>query len=112
MPNALRGAAIRLYPEAEKIAIAEGVETALAIRAATGWPVWAAISAGGMETLELPAVIREILIGADNDPNGRGQQAAKHLARRLCDRVATRIMTPPVIGADWLDILNGAFDEG
>ncbi len=38
-----KGGAIRLYPlEAGKpLALAEGIETALAVREATGWPVWA-----------------------------------------------------------------------
>jgi putative DNA primase/helicase len=42
-----KGGAIRLFPlEAGKpLALAEGIETALAVREATGWPVWALVAA-------------------------------------------------------------------
>jgi hypothetical protein len=36
----------------------------------TGFPGWAALSAGGIGTLQLPPEATDILIGADNDKNG------------------------------------------
>ncbi|MBF0416648.1 MAG: toprim domain-containing protein [Magnetococcales bacterium] len=115
--GATRGAAIRLYHSNEKVRhleVAEGVETSLAVRAATGAAVWATITAGGMAALQLPAGIRTVDIWADLDRTGVGQQAAIELARRLTSegRVC-RILVPPgpildgSKGVDWLDVLNG-----
>ena len=62
-PNILSGAAIRLFdPIDGKLAIAEGIETALAFHYATQIPVWSAISACCMENVILPANIRELII--------------------------------------------------
>ena len=46
-----KGGAIRLFPleEGHPLALAEGIETALAVREATGWPVWATIAAPFMK---------------------------------------------------------------
>lgn len=78
-----RGGAIRLFAPREVLAVAEGIETALAVRAATGLPAWAAVSATLMESLEAPAGVREVHIFADKDESGRGLKAAEVLARRL-----------------------------
>ena len=50
----INGAAVRLFEASEELAIAEGIETALAVHLSTGKPVWAAINAGNMEKLWLP----------------------------------------------------------
>lgn len=103
--GATKGAAIRLYNPSERLALAEGIETALAVHLASGWRVWACVSAGGLERVELPSSVREVLIAADNDE--AGVNAANALARRLLDEGRTvRIATPPTPGADWLDVLN------
>ena len=47
--GALRGAAVRLYEATDRLAITEGIENALAVRLATGWPTWAATSATLLE---------------------------------------------------------------
>jgi putative DNA primase/helicase len=54
-PGATRGGAIRLYPAGETLAVSEGIETALAVRRATGVPVWSTICAGGYGTAHGPA---------------------------------------------------------
>jgi len=102
------GGSIRLYPfEASKpLALAEGIETALAVREATGWPCWASVSAGGLAAVQLPPEVLEVLIAADHDK--AGLEAANALARRLLSEGRrVRLATPPREGADWLDMLGG-----
>lgn len=62
--------------------MAEGIETALAVYELTQIPTWATMNAGCMESLEVPAEVRELLVCADNDLNYRGQRAAYTLANR------------------------------
>lgn len=57
-PGATRGGAVRLFRPGGALALAEGIETALAIYEASGIPVWATVSAGGMRAVELPPVVR------------------------------------------------------
>ena len=70
MPGATRGGAIRLYPAGATLAVTEGIETALAVRLATGLPVWAAICARSMEHLIVPAEVHLVVICADHDTAG------------------------------------------
>jgi putative DNA primase/helicase len=101
-----KGGAIRLYPleEGQPLALAEGIETALAVREATGLPVWAAISAPFMKEVVVPGEVEEVLIAADHDK--AGLEAAHALARRLLrEGKRVRVAVPPEEGADWLDVL-------
>ncbi|QND83414.1 Toprim domain-containing protein [Chromobacterium vaccinii] len=104
----MRGAAIRLYPpEDGRLALAEGIETALAVRLGSRVPSWAAVSAWGMANAALPDAAGEIFIMADNDASQAGQKAAEALARRLVSESReVRILTPTTPGADWLDVLT------
>jgi len=102
-PGATRGGAIRLYPAGETLAVTEGIETALAVRLATGLPVWAALCAGGMARLIVPAEVRLVVICADHDPVGL--KAAQALARRLYfEQRRVKILRPDTPGADWADL--------
>jgi putative DNA primase/helicase len=102
VPGATRGGAIRLYPASETLAIAEGIETALAVRLATGLPVWSTICADGMARLVVPPKVRLVVICADHDP--AGLVAARTLARRLLtEQRRVKILTPDTPGADWAD---------
>jgi len=101
--GATNGGAIRLYAAEETLAVTEGIETALAVRYATGLPVWATCSAGGMARLIVPPDVRLVVICADHDPTGI--KAARELARRLlseCRRV--KMLIPDTPGADWADL--------
>lgn len=106
-PGATKGAAIKLFePIDGKLAVAEGIETALAFHIATQMPIWVTISAGGMEKIKLPPSVTEITIAVDNDESGRGQKAAFVLSQRLLGegRAVRRVM-PPKVGYDFADML-------
>lgn len=104
----MRGAAVRLFdPVAGRLALAEGIETALAVHVACGLPVWACVSAWGMQSVVLPQEVREVFIAADNDANATGQEAAQALAERLNhEGRKAQIVAPSTPGMDWLDVLN------
>ncbi len=102
-----KGGAIRLYPleAGQPLALAEGIETALAVREATGWPVWATIAAPFMKEVIVPGEVKEVVIAADHDK--AGLEAARALARRLLrEGRRVRLAVPPVEGEDWLDALK------
>ena len=101
-----KGGAMRLYPleEGQPLALAEGIETALAVREVTGWPVWATIAAPFMKEVIVPGEVKEVLIAADHDR--AGIDAAHALARKLLrEGKRVRLAVPPVEGEDWLDVL-------
>jgi putative DNA primase/helicase len=81
--GATTGGAIPLLPAAEEMAVAEGIESALAVYEESGMPVWAATSAGGLAAMEIPEFVRTVVVFADNDMSGVGQEAAERLARRM-----------------------------
>ncbi len=102
------GAAIRLFPvNGATLVVAEGVETALAVHALTGAPVWACVSANGLATVVLPPEAGEIVVASDHDPSGVGQRAAAALVERLKQEGrAGCVLFPSTPGLDWLDVLN------
>jgi len=103
-----RGGAIRLAPHRAgvELLVGEGIESTLSAMQMFGLPGWAAISAGGVEALELPPEIRSIAIAADNDESLTGQRAALSAqARWSGEGHAVRILLPPNIGEDFNDVL-------
>lgn len=107
------GGCHRLYPnESGTLAIAEGVENALAVRILTGLPVWAAGDAHAMEKLQIPAEVGELLIFSDGDPAGIA--AAETLVKNCQQRKqfdVLKLITPPVIAdrrGDWNHLLGGS----
>ena len=95
------GSAIRLWPVAASMGIAEGIETALACHQLFGLPVWSVISAGGMERFIPPAGVEELVIFADRDASYTGQAAAYALAKRLA--LSTKIHVTVKLPADMGD---------
>ncbi len=78
------GAAVRLFLNHGKIlGIAEGIETALAASVLYNTPTWSALNSALLEKWTPPASVETVLIFADNDRNGAGQQAAARLEQRL-----------------------------
>ena len=106
--GAVAGGAIRLYgTPATHLCVSEGCETAIAFRALglTNLPVWAAISAGGIERLELPAGVERVTVLADFD--GAGITAFERLRKRLHGQVAVDVYLPRTghgtdFNDDWL----------
>ncbi len=113
--DTISGGAIHLfeYTPGNPLVLAEGVETGLAAHESTGWPVWACVSAAGLEAVRVPTDVGPIYIAADLDRSGAGQRAAEKLAERLSNEGRdVRVVLPagPIPGdsksLDWLDILN------
>ena len=101
----VRGAAVRLAAmDGGVLAMAEGIETALAYAALTGTPTWAALSSAGMKHTELPDGLQWLAVAADFD--GPGLLAAEQLERRARDAgIEVRIDLPSRHRADWADVL-------
>jgi putative DNA primase/helicase len=100
-----RGGAVRLGPIADRLMIAEGIETALSVMQATGQAAWAALSISGLRTLGLPDAVREVIVLADGDEPG--EAAARDTALRWKrEGRYVRIARPPR-GFDFNDVLLG-----
>jgi hypothetical protein len=98
-----RGGVVHLASPDDVLMVGEGIETCLAAMQATGQPAWAALSTSGLRTLELPDVVRNVIVLADGDEPG--EAAAQDCAwrwKREGRRV--RIARPPR-GADFNDLL-------
>jgi phage/plasmid primase-like uncharacterized protein len=120
--GASQGAAVRLFPvTAGHLAVAEGIETALAVHQLSKLPCWAMLSASGLRTFAIPAGLRTLAIYADVDRSDTGQLAARALALRAIkqglhvsvhypqhttlEKLAKR-SSSPLKSIDWLDVLN------
>ncbi len=104
------GASVRLARAGEELVVAEGVETAASVMAATGVSAWAALSASGIERLVLPPLpLAEcVTIAADHDESGVGKRAAQSAAYRwIAEGRRVRIPMPPKPGTDFNDVLLG-----
>lgn len=102
----INGAAIRLAPAAEHIAVTEGIENALAVMEGEGLPCWACVSANGIEAFQAPEGVKKISIYCDNDASFTGQAAAFALAKRLVrEGVEASVYISGNVGDDYLDCL-------
>lgn len=107
MPGHLpEGAAVRLAdPVDGHMAIAEGIETALAVTAMWRTPCWAALNSVMLAKWQPPEGVNSVHVIADNDANFTGQHAAYALARRLVlkHRVKATVYKPANVGEDVWD---------
>jgi phage/plasmid primase-like uncharacterized protein len=100
------GGAIRLAPPGATLALAEGIETGLAVQQSTGIPTWVTLSASNLPNVILPPLplTAEIVIAADPDPAGlRAAYAAAEQWSLEGRRV--RVAIPPP-NMDFNDILQ------
>ena len=105
MLGRVAGGAVRLSGAQPRLAIAEGLETALSFQQAAEVPTWATLSTSGMKALILPGSVVEVLIAADADRSG--EVAASAAARRFIKEGRTvRIVRPPDGAKDFNDALN------
>ncbi len=103
----IKGGAVRLFECDEELAVAEGIETSLAVHEIFGVPIWSCLTAGGIEAFEFPRGLLRLQIFGDNDASMTGQSAAYALAKRaLKADIAVEVHIPPQVGRDWLDVLN------
>ena len=85
------------------LGIAEGIETALAARCASGVPTVAAYSAGALAAWQWPRVLKRLVIFADAD--AAGADAANTLRIRAgAAGLAVQVITPTTPGTDWCDV--------
>jgi putative DNA primase/helicase len=74
---------ISLGADAGQLAVAEGIETGLAVLEMGGVPVWSTGSDSIMRFLPVVDDVDELLIGADNDARGPGERGASERAARM-----------------------------
>jgi putative DNA primase/helicase len=104
----VRGAAIRLmaHDPARALVLGEGIESTMAAAEIFGLPGWAAGSAGGLKTIELPPDVQQIVIAADHDESGCSQRNAIEATRRWeAEGRTVRIVMPKTLGDDFNDVL-------
>lgn len=98
------GGAIRLWAAAERMGIAEGVETAASAAELFNMPVWAAGSDAQLREWQPPEVVKQVVVFGDNDRKFAGQAAAYALAKRLVPTHEVEVRIPTEV-KDWNDVL-------
>lgn len=105
----ITGGAIRIgeLGAGDTLLVCEGPEDGLSLHQMTGRPVWVAVGASNLRAMQFPPEVREIIIGADNDP--AGDTAAHAAADAFAARgLAVRIVRPLEGCKDFNDELKGA----
>lgn len=103
------GSAIRLHKlnGGDSLIVGEGIETCLSAAKLFGMPAWAAMDAGKLEQIEIPAQVKIVWIAADNDLSFTGQASAYKLAKRLKEQgKQVKVMMPEKEGTDWNDYIK------
>lgn len=100
------GSYIQLTKVYERIGIAEGIETALAVMKLYRMPCWASGTADLMEKFRPPQGVEMVTVFADHDANYRGHAAAYRLANRIIeiDKKISVVEVPEIVG-DYADAL-------
>jgi len=103
MAGVVAGGAVRLAKHTNQLGLAEGIETALSVQQATGIPMWACLSTGGLKNVVLPDDI-EVLVFADGDEPG--EKAACEATRKFIEQgKKARVVRAPS-GSDFNDVLR------
>lgn len=111
--KSIAGGAIRLFPSDSRLAIAEGVETALAVNDNEGLPCWAAGNANQVEKFECPAEVTELWIYSDMETSFAGLKAASALANRMSLKgvvVYLNLVVPDGTGFKYLTLTGEKLD--
>jgi phage/plasmid primase-like uncharacterized protein len=108
----INGGGIRIGTMESVIGIAEGVETAFAIRQATGLSMIATTTAVLLKQLEIPKGVKFACLWGDKDRSETGEKAILELGSRLLSegiKIACFVPQTSIPegkkGIDWLDIL-------
>lgn len=112
MYGPVKGCAIKLSPDdaiRDTLAIAEGIETALAAAQLKYRPIWALASAGGVRDFPVLKPVKCLAIMVDNDASGTGRAVAMECSQRWLKarREVFRFM-PKREGQDMADIVREA----
>jgi hypothetical protein len=99
----VRKCAIHLSPAAPTMLVAEGIETTASAMVILGLPGWSAMSASNLRVVELPDIVREVVIAADNDAPGIAAAIAAAQRFRREGRVV-KVVKPKGVG-DFNDLL-------
>ncbi len=103
--GAISGGGVALYPAAEEMGVAEGIETAIAAKMLFDCPVHSALNASMLAKWEPPPIAKTVYIFADRDRNYAGEAGAYQLAHKLILRgLRAFVMLPKEFG-DWNDEL-------
>lgn len=89
---------------AERLAIAEGFETAAAYTQLKGVPAWSTMGAKRLPQLWLPPAVRCVILLRDNDPEGEVAERKAAIAYSALG-VAVEHDPPPTHVNDWADLL-------
>jgi len=104
--TAMDGGAVRLFPVAEHIGIAEGIENALACRKIYGIPTWATLNELMMRRFIPPEGVKRVTIFGDKDSTYVGDSAAYALARDLVrKKYAVDVIMPKEKDKDFNEVL-------
>jgi len=107
--DTISGCYINVGKIGKTIVVAEGIETAIAASGLFGLPAVAAISAHGMETIDLPDSVEAVIIAGDKDDSFTGQAAAYALAKKLRNKgVYVKVFFPTNDGNDFADNIGAA----
>jgi P4 family phage/plasmid primase-like protien len=118
--SSISGGVIELFPieSGKPLIIAEGIETAIAVHEATGWPAWSCVTAINFQKIKFPRKVESICLGVDLDKSRTGEREAKKLAEKLHEeqrQVFLVVPSGPIPedkkSIDWLDILNTNGDD-
>ena len=109
----IMGGGIITSAPAEVVDVCEGIETALAIETAMGFPVWPLVNATMLEGFTPQEGVTCVRIWVDHDRSGRGLEAGSILKKRLTDMgIKAAIVLPKMAipegekGVDWNDVLQ------
>ncbi len=104
------GSSIKLYGHKGRLAIAEGIETALRYMVLHKVPAWPCVASKRLSTFMPDDDVTELIIAGDNDESFTGQKAMFEAANRIwVERKKRGIpikITPhlaPDLGKDWAD---------